>query len=109
MPPGRETMGSHAIDRRGMLAGATIMAATTLLPRETVAQGAASPSAAAAAPTGAEFIVRGALVLTMDPALGDLARGDVHVRDGAIVAVGASVPAPNAGVEIIDGDGMICM
>jgi 5-methylthioadenosine/S-adenosylhomocysteine deaminase len=102
-------MGSHTIDRRGMLAGAAIMATTSLLPRETVAQGAASPSAAAAMPTGAEFIVRGALVLTMDPGLGDLARGDVHVRDGTIVAVGASVPAPNAGVEIIDGDGLICM
>ena len=51
--------------------------------------------------------MRGAHVLTMDASLGDLASGDVHVRDGAIVAVAASVPAP--GAEVIDGRGMICM
>jgi 5-methylthioadenosine/S-adenosylhomocysteine deaminase len=54
-----------------------------------------------------ELVVRGAHVLTMDPAIGDLPRGDVHVRDGAIVAVGADVAAP--GAEPIDGTGMICM
>jgi cytosine/adenosine deaminase-related metal-dependent hydrolase len=35
-----------------------------------------------------QFVVRGAYVLAMDPALGDLPDGEVHVRDGAIVAVG---------------------
>jgi cytosine/adenosine deaminase-related metal-dependent hydrolase len=43
----------------------------------------------------------------MDRDLGDLAAGEVHVRDGAIVAVGVAVNAP--GAEVIDGKGMICM
>ena len=43
----------------------------------------------------------------MDERLGDFPVGDVHVRDGAIVAVGANVAAP--GAEAIDGNGMICM
>ena len=51
--------------------------------------------------------MRGAHVLTMDRDLGDLAVGEVHVRDGAIVAVGVAVTAP--GAEVIDGKGMICM
>jgi cytosine/adenosine deaminase-related metal-dependent hydrolase len=41
----------------------------------------------------------------MDPAIGDLPRGDIHVRNGAIVAVGTNLNAPAA--EIIDGKTMI--
>ena len=52
-------------------------------------------------------MIRGATVLTMDPKIGDLATGDVHVRDGAIVAVAAKVDAPKA--QVIEGRGMICM
>ena len=40
-------------------------------------------------PARGEFVLRGGHVLTMDASLGDLPEGDVHVRDGAIVAVGA--------------------
>lgn len=58
-------------------------------------------------PARGEFVVRGAHVLSMDEAIGDLPGGDVHVRDGAIVAVGAPLAAP--GAEVIDGQGMICM
>ena len=43
----------------------------------------------------------------MDDKIGDLPSGDVHVRDGAIVAVAANVNAP--GVQVIAGKGMICM
>jgi cytosine/adenosine deaminase-related metal-dependent hydrolase len=48
-----------------------------------------------------EILIRGAHVLTMDPALGDLANGDVHVRDGRIVAVGEGLQAP--GALVIEG------
>ena len=58
-------------------------------------------------PVRGEFIVRGAHVLTMDAALGDLPAGDVHVRDGAIVAVGTNLVAPTA--EVIDGQDMIVL
>jgi cytosine/adenosine deaminase-related metal-dependent hydrolase len=59
--------------------------------------------------TGArgEFIVRDAVVLTMDPGLGTLPRGDVHVRDGVIVAVGPDLTAPNA--QPVPGHQMIAM
>jgi cytosine/adenosine deaminase-related metal-dependent hydrolase len=53
-----------------------------------------------------EFVIRNATVLTMDPNIADLARGDVHVRDGAIVAVG---PRLNTRARAIDANGMICM
>jgi 5-methylthioadenosine/S-adenosylhomocysteine deaminase len=53
-----------------------------------------------------EFLVRGAYVLTMDPELGDLPDGEVHVRDGAIVAVGNAL-----GVDcpVLDGTGTVVM
>jgi 5-methylthioadenosine/S-adenosylhomocysteine deaminase len=58
-------------------------------------------------PARGEFVVRDAYVMTMDPALGDLAEADVHVRDGEIVAVGAGLMAPEA--ESIEGCGRIVL
>jgi 5-methylthioadenosine/S-adenosylhomocysteine deaminase len=75
-----------------------------------MAQQAGSRSAArpgAPLPPRGELVIRGATVLTMDQSLGDLATGDVHVRDGAIVAVAPSIDAPSA--SRVDGRGMICM
>jgi cytosine/adenosine deaminase-related metal-dependent hydrolase len=45
--------------------------------------------------------------MTMDPQLGDISTGHVHVRNGEIVAVGADVQAP--GATVIDGRGMIAL
>jgi len=53
-----------------------------------------------------EFLVHGGYVLTMDPALGDLAVGDVHVRDGEIVAVG---PGLDPDCPSIDATGTVVM
>ena len=58
-------------------------------------------------PERTEFVIRGANVVTMDPQLGEIAGGDVHVRDGAIVAVGRKLQAPDA--QEIDGSYTICM
>jgi cytosine/adenosine deaminase-related metal-dependent hydrolase len=55
-----------------------------------------------------DLLIRNAYVLTMDAALGDVAGGDVHVRDGAIAAVGRGLQAP-AGAEILDGTGMLVL
>jgi cytosine/adenosine deaminase-related metal-dependent hydrolase len=99
---------SNPINRRNVLIGATALTAAAATAGRAAAQanpGAAAP--AATLPARGEFVIRGANVLTMDPALGDLAVGDVYVRDGAIVAVAANVDAPSA--EVIDGAGMICM
>jgi 5-methylthioadenosine/S-adenosylhomocysteine deaminase len=52
-------------------------------------------------------IIRGADVVTMDEAAGDLASADILIEDGAIRAVGRTLDA--AGAEVIDGAGMIAM
>jgi cytosine/adenosine deaminase-related metal-dependent hydrolase len=67
---------------------------------------AAGPVAAADLPQRGEFVVRNAHVLTMDAALGDLPRGDVHVRNGVIVTVGPNLPTA---VAAIDARGMIAL
>src|SRR5262245_65211252 len=52
-------------------------------------------------PNRGEFVIRSAYVMTMDQTLGDIPRGDVYVKNGAIVAVGAGLKA--GGAEAIDG------
>src|SRR5919202_1071584 len=81
----------HIVRRRAFVKAGAALAAT---------------GAGKALPQRGEFVVRGATVLTMDPAIGDLPRGDVHVRDGAIVAVAPEVTTRAA---TIDGRGTICM
>jgi 5-methylthioadenosine/S-adenosylhomocysteine deaminase len=92
------------VSRRMVLAGTSALSAAALLPSPAFAQ---TSSSSTSLPAREEFVVRGAHVLTMDDGLGDFAQGDVHVRDGAIVTVGATVNAP--GAEVVDGKGMICM
>ena len=58
-------------------------------------------------PRRSEVVIRNAYVMTMDPKLGDLPDADVHVRDGAIAAVGRSLDT--AGAWDIDGRGMIVL
>jgi len=90
-----------ALGRRDFLGGALAMGAL----------GAAVPlrlarsQARVTQPT--EFVIRNAYVLTMDGALGDLPNADVHVRNGAIAAVGRALQAP--GAERIDGAGMLVL
>ncbi|MFG1647266.1 amidohydrolase family protein [Amycolatopsis sp. NPDC049252] len=52
-------------------------------------------------------LLRGGTVVSMDPAVGDLARGDVLIEDGRIAAVAAVVDA--AGAEIVDATGKIVL
>lgn len=54
-----------------------------------------------------EYLIRGGYVFTLDNDVADLPVGDVHVRDGSIVAIAPTVVAPEA--EIIDAAGMIVM
>jgi 5-methylthioadenosine/S-adenosylhomocysteine deaminase len=58
-------------------------------------------------PPRGEFVVRNAYLLTMDTKLGDIPSGDVHVRNGALVAVGPKLSAP--GAEEIDGRNRIAL
>jgi 5-methylthioadenosine/S-adenosylhomocysteine deaminase len=104
-------MTHERMSRRTMLKGATALGAVlaTTAPKASAQQAPARTAKGPAAklPARGEFIIRGANVLTMDPKIADLATGDVHVRDGAIVAVAAKVEAPKA--QVINGGGMICM
>jgi 5-methylthioadenosine/S-adenosylhomocysteine deaminase len=68
---------------------------------------AGSFQAGAALPSRGELIVRGGYVVTMDGSLGDIPRGDVHVRAGSIVAVGPALTRP--GVTIIDATDRVVM
>jgi cytosine/adenosine deaminase-related metal-dependent hydrolase len=60
-----------------------------------------------ALPARDEFVIRNAYVMTMDAKAGDLADADVHVKDGAIAAVGRNLRAGSA--TLIDGSGMIVL
>jgi 5-methylthioadenosine/S-adenosylhomocysteine deaminase len=96
--------------RRTMLQGTAALGALVAASGELVAQQAVSPFApgpGAPLPPRGEFVIRGATVLTMDPGIGDFAVGDVHVRDGAIVAVAPRIESANA--QVVEGRGMICM
>jgi 5-methylthioadenosine/S-adenosylhomocysteine deaminase len=88
---------TRGITRRQLIGTAAAVGASALASRA---------AAAADLPQRGEFVVRNAHVLTMDATLGDLARGDIHVRNGAIVAVGADLPAAG---ETIDAHGMIAL
>lgn len=97
------------MSRRTMLKGATALGALVATSGGILAQPASRSAAAPAAPLPPrnEFVIRGATVLTMDTSLGDFTSGDVHVRDGAIVAVGPRIDLTN--VQVMEGRGMICM
>jgi cytosine/adenosine deaminase-related metal-dependent hydrolase len=72
-----------------------------------LAQTAAKPPAVGPLPPRTDVLIRGGYVLSMDPAIGDVPGGDVHVRNGQIIAVGRNLSAP--GATVIDGRGMIVM
>ena len=86
--------------RRTLLSGAAggfLLGSTGLL-------GGCASMQGGGAGVGSEYVIRNGYIITMEPG-GDLPRGDIHVRDGAIVAVGPTVNAP--GVEVVDATGML--
>ncbi|MEU4248364.1 amidohydrolase family protein [Amycolatopsis sp. NPDC026612] len=52
-------------------------------------------------------LISGGMVVSADPAVGDLLRGDVLIENGRIAAVGPGIDA--AGAEIVDASGKIVM
>src|SRR3981081_1068962 len=95
--------------RRSFLGGLATVGAARFMPK------AFAPGASAARferpnvtlPARGEFVITNATIITMDPQLGDVANGSVHVRNGAIVAVGANVSAP--GAAVVDAQGRVVM
>jgi 5-methylthioadenosine/S-adenosylhomocysteine deaminase len=89
--------------RRGLLSAAAAFGAASAF----ASTEPAAPAPNTKLPDRGEFVVRNAYVITMDPQIPDLPKGDVHVRDGAIAAVGANLEAP--GAEVIDARTMIAL
>jgi len=94
------------ICRRNFIRGAAALGAagaTGLFSSPLMAQ---TPGGGGRLPARGEFTIANAYVMTMDGALGDIAGGSVHVKNGDIVAVGKDV---KGGGQKIDGTGMIVM
>jgi cytosine/adenosine deaminase-related metal-dependent hydrolase/ribose/xylose/arabinose/galactoside ABC-type transport system permease subunit len=62
----------------------------------------------AAAPTR-RILIRGGLVLTIDPALGDLLPGDVLIEGPRIASVAPRIDVDEGAVEVIDATGSIVL
>ena len=97
----------NRLNRRSVLMGATALGALGAAGGGVLARqsGAAvvrnARSKAGSLPGQRNLLIRGANVLTMDEKLGDFATGDVHVRNGVIVAVGAKARRA-AGAPVIE-------
>ena len=101
----------NTLSRRGFLGALTALGSISLSACATnsrqTSRVLAADRTAGQLPPRSEFVVRNAYVVTMDPQLGDIPRGDVHVRNGALVAVGPNLAAPAA--EEIDGSNRIAL
>src|ERR1700753_1659709 len=92
------------ICRRQFIRGAAAFGAASVFSSPLMAQN--NNATASQLPPRGEFTIANAFVMTMDGALGNIANGSVHVRNGEIIAVGKDV---SGGGEKIDGAGMIVM
>src|SRR6476661_886318 len=102
-------MTGKRFSRRALMQGAAVLGTAALIPQGLPAQQVVRTASAQGAPLlgRGELLIRGVTVLTMDQAVPDLAAGDVHIREGTIVAVAPMIQAPAA--QVIDGAGMICI
>jgi len=102
---------ANTLSRRGFLEAVAALsslgaAACAAGPQQTAKMSAADRKAGKL-PARGEFVVRNAYLVTMDAKLGDVPSGDVHVRNGFLVAVGPKLSAP--GVVEIDGRNRIAL
>ena len=91
------------LDRRRFI-GSMAAFATTLLTR---LRASAAVKQKGTLPSRAELVLRNAYVMTMDPEAGEIPGGDVHIRNGVIVAVGKGLKAP--GAAVLNGQRMIVL
>lgn len=94
-------------DRRSFLTGIGASAVAGSFPIVAAAQERSGLGNAAGLPARGEYLLAGALVMTMDSQLGNVANGFVHIKDGAIVDVGPGLVAP--GAERLGSEGMIIL
>ena len=102
-----QELATGAISRRLFLAAST--AATGAVGGMALAGCASVDRAVDVPPSGAvgqRILLKGGVVLTMDPALGDFERADVLIEGSKIAAVGPNLTASAA---VVDASGMIVM
>jgi 5-methylthioadenosine/S-adenosylhomocysteine deaminase len=87
----------QTINRRGFMGSLAAVAATRFI----------EPAYSAPLPARGELIVRNGYIMTMDPELGDISGGDLHIKNGEIVAAGKAITAP--GATVLDGRRMIVL
>ena len=87
----RYTAGAAMSSLSGIASGTPAVAQTEVSGRGRVGSG--------------RMLIRGADVLTMDSALGEVTAGDVLIDGGKIAAVGHALPA--GGAEVMQAKGMI--
>jgi 5-methylthioadenosine/S-adenosylhomocysteine deaminase len=95
------------ISRRALIKNTVATGAVSIFCRASFAQMGRSAGFTASLPERGEFVIRNAYVMTMDADLGDIPGGDVHVRNGQIIAVGKGLNVPNA--VPLSGHGMIVL
>jgi len=97
------------INRRQFVRELSMLGAAKLVPAPAfIAQRKnAKPVTPPILPSRRELLVKNGYVMTMDAGLGDITGGDVHIRNGEIIAVGKGIKA--AAATIIDGQGMIVL
>jgi len=95
------------ISRRSLLGVGAAGLAGTLLPLSASSAASAAKQAPRNQSGSDRLLLRGGVVLTLDPTTGDLPEGDVLIENGKISAVGTRIPIQ--GAEVIDASGMIVM
>ncbi len=103
-----------SISRRGLFKMGAALAVAPAFVRGLRAQrpttdqdgGTLEPAVRAPVKPMRHILLRGGTIITMDPALGDLAKGDLHIQGKHIVEVGRDLKVP-AGTQIIDATGTI--
>jgi 5-methylthioadenosine/S-adenosylhomocysteine deaminase len=83
------------------------IAAFTTTPLTLLRASAAVTQKSSTLPSRGELVLRNAYVMTMDPELGDIPGGDVHIKNGVIVAVGKGLQTP--GAAVLDGQRRIVL
>jgi 5-methylthioadenosine/S-adenosylhomocysteine deaminase len=97
------------ISRRHLIGSAALAGASLAAPATLKAQSnpQATKDIVKSLPARGEIILRGAVVMTMDPTLGDIKNGYVHIKDGQIIAVGTGLKSASA--VTIGGSDMIIL
>ncbi len=93
--------------RRSFLAGTASAAAAAIAGSSLAVAAPARPDGAAVAAAGQSqrLLIKGGTILTMDPAIGDLAQGDILIEGSKIVQIAQHIDAP--GAQVIEGRGRI--